>query len=135
MTEHENTGVVQRAYQSVGRGDIPGLLNLMAADVEWWLPQMEHVPFSGVWHGRKGVQDFFAAVAASQDVLEFAPEQFIAQGDNVVVLGSFAMHVKSTDRISRAHWAHVWTFRHGQIVHFREYVDTAAVSAAHRPGA
>ena len=35
-----------------------------------------------------------------QDVVEFKPEGLIAQGDKVIVLGRFTMHVKATGRAS-----------------------------------
>jgi ketosteroid isomerase-like protein len=40
--------------------------------------------------------------------------------------------VKATGRKSSSKWAHVWTVNRGEVTAFREYVDTAAVSAAHR---
>jgi uncharacterized protein len=132
MSEQENTRVVQDAYQNMQKGDARAFLNLLANEVEWRLPAMEQVPFAGAWHGRQGVEKFFGAVAASQEMMEFQPDQFIAQGDTVVVLGCFVMRVKATGRISRSDWAHVWTLKRGEVAVFREYVDTAAVSAAHR---
>jgi uncharacterized protein len=70
-------------------------------------------------------------VAQAQDVIEFEPEDFIAQDDKVVVLGRFSHSVKSTGRVSASAWAHVWTVKGGKVTHFREYVDTAAVSRAY----
>ena len=131
MNEQANTRLVQQAYQSVGAGDFQSLLNSLAEDVQWQLPEMENVPFAGTWHGREEVGRFFSTVDQAQAVVEFEPEDFIAQGDKVVVLGRFASHVKSTGRVSASAWAHVWTFKDGKVTHFREYVDTAAVSRAH----
>lgn len=123
--------MVQQAYQSVKAGDVQSLLNLLAEDVQWQLPEMENVPFAGTWHGREQVGQFFSTVVQTQDVIEFELEEFIAQGDKVVVLGRFSQRVKSTDRISASAWAHVWTVKDGKVIHFREYVDTAAVSRAY----
>lgn len=67
----------------------------------------------------------------SQEIVEFQPQQFIAQDDAVVVLGLFDMRVKATGRLSRSEWAHVWTLRDSLIVRYQEQVDTAAVRAAH----
>jgi uncharacterized protein len=131
MSEDNNVLLVRGAYRATAQGDTSALMNVLAADVVWRLPQMQGVPFAGEWHGREGVAKFFAAVAQSQEVLDFEPEQFIAQGASVVVLGHFTMRVKATGRISRSHWAHVWTVASEQVSMFREYVDTAAVIAAH----
>jgi len=132
MSEEDNVLLVRSAYRATAQGDTRVLMNLLAADVVWNLPEMQGVPFAGEWHGREGIAKFFAAVAQSQEVLDFQPEQFIAQGGTVVVLGHFAMQVKATGRISRSQWAHIWVIDSEQVSMFREYVDTAAVIAAHR---
>ena len=131
MNEQARTGLVQQAYQNIGRGDLQSLLNLLADDVQWQLPDMENVPFAGKWQGHEGVRRFFAAVGAAQDVVEFEPLEFIAQGDQVVVIGHFIMRIKATNRDVGSDWAHVWSFKGGKIIRFREYVDTAVVSKAH----
>jgi uncharacterized protein len=92
---------------------------------------MESVPFSGTWRGHDGVMQFMRTLGESQDVLEFRPEEFVAQDDEVIVLGHFRMRVKSTGRVSESAFAQVWTVDSGKITRFREYVDTAAVSRAH----
>ena len=92
---------------------------------------MANVPFTGTWQGRQHVGEFFRKVAETQEQIEFVPERFIAQDDNVVVLGRFVNHVKATCKQSRSEWAHAWTVKDGVITHMQEYVDTAAVSRAH----
>ena len=131
MSEQANTRLVQQAYQRIAMGDMPSLLHLLAADVQWQLPDMENVPFAGLWQGRQQVKQFFGIVDQVQEMVEFQPNEFIAQGDKVIVLGRFTMRVKSTGRDSNSDWAHVWTVKDGEITHFREYVDTVAVIRSH----
>jgi uncharacterized protein len=131
MAEDVNVRLVQRAYRTFGAGEVQAFLNLLAPDITWHLPEMSRVPFSGTWRGHEGVRKFLGTLASTQEVLEFQPERFVAQGETVIALGRFAMRVNSTGRTSRSEWAHVWTVRNGEITEFREYVDTAAVSAAH----
>ena len=131
MNEQANTQLVQEAYRSFKAGDIQSFLNLLAADVLWQLPEMENVPFAGTWQGREEVARFFGQMAEVQDVVEFEPEEFIAQGDKVVVLGRFTMHVKATGTNSISEWVHVWKVEGGRFSSVREYVDTLAVSRAH----
>jgi len=133
MREQENARLVQQVYQNVKAGAIQSVLNFLAEDVQWQLPEMENVPFAGRWQGRQQVGQFFSKLAETQDIVEFEPEEFIAQGDKVVVLGRFSMRVKSTGKDSFSDWAHIWTIKDGEITLFREYVDTAAVMKAHIP--
>jgi uncharacterized protein len=131
MNERKNTRIVQQAYQCMAAGDVQSFLNLLAGDVEWQLPEMKNVPFAGRWQGPEEVGQFFSKVFEVQDIVEFEPEEFIAQGDKVVVLGRFSMRIKATGRHFGSAWAHVWTVRAGKVSRFYEYVDTAAVSSAH----
>jgi ketosteroid isomerase-like protein len=38
MSEQQNTGLVQQAYDYFQSGDIPTLLGLLSEDVEWLIP-------------------------------------------------------------------------------------------------
>jgi ketosteroid isomerase-like protein len=131
MHEQQNTWVVQKVYEKVAARDVEGLLALFAADIEWQVPAMDNVPFAGTWRGHDGLAKFFRTVSDTQEVVEFRPEQFIAQDRVVVVLGHFVMRVKATGRQSASDWAHVWMIDAGKVTHFREFVDTAAVIRAH----
>jgi uncharacterized protein len=132
MSEQENTKVVRQAYESFQQGNIPGVLGLLSEGVEWKLPQIENVPFSGARVGRGQVAEFFSSLTEAQDVLEFEPQQFVAQNDTVVVLGRYAWRVKKTGLTFRSPWTHVFTVRNGKVVSFDEYLDTAVAAAAYR---
>jgi len=132
MGAQDNTQLVQQAYEHFQTGNIQALLSLCAGDIVWQLPEIAHVPFAGKRHSREQVGQFFTSLGEEQDVLAFEPKEFIAQGDEVVVLGHYAWRVKSTGRKFEADWAHVFTVHEGQIVRFQEYTDTAAAAAAYR---
>lgn len=131
MSAQQNARLVQDVYEKFRTQDVTPLLSAFAADIEWQLPAMQSVPFAGTWRGHDGVMQFLQTLAETQDVIEFQPEEFVAQDDEVIVLGHFKMRVKATGRVSESAWAHVWTVDAGKITRFREYVDTAAVSRAH----
>jgi len=90
MNEQQNTQVVRQAYACFQAGDIPGLLDLCAEDIEWELDKTEEVPFSGARRGKDAVMEFFSTLDQSQHPLQFEPREFIAQGDKVVALGHYA---------------------------------------------
>jgi ketosteroid isomerase-like protein len=132
MSEQDNTRVVQQAYQGFQAGDIPAILALMSETIEWRLPEIENVPFSGLRHGREGAGQFFASLAEHQDALRFEPREFVAQGDKVVVLGHYAWKVKRTGRTFECPFVHVFTLQDGRVAAFHEYMDTARAAAAYR---
>jgi ketosteroid isomerase-like protein len=133
MNEQENIQLVKQAYNHFKNGDIQALLGLCADNIEWELPLIEGVPFSGKRQGKEQVAQFFQQLAEAQESLQFEPKEFIAQNDKVACLGHYAWSVRATDRNFECDWAHVFTTRNGQIAGFHEYSDTAAEVAAYQP--
>jgi ketosteroid isomerase-like protein len=131
LNEETNVKLIRQVYQSIKTDDIPSFLNVLAENVLWIVPDMTNVPFAGIWQGRQQVGQFFRRMVEVQEVVEFEPEEFIAQRDKVVVLGHFTMNVKATGKVSHSKWVHVWKVEEGKITYMREYVDTLAVSRAH----
>ena len=131
VTAATNVQIIHQTYAAIGSADMPGVLQRMSREIIWRVPEMVEVPFAGEWRGHQGVEEFFTRVAKAQEVVAFQHHQFVAQEQTVVVLGHFVMRVRATGRLSRSDWAHVWTLSEGLIVRFQEYVDTAAVRAAH----
>jgi ketosteroid isomerase-like protein len=57
VDSQDNLAIVQRTYEAVGQGDIPGLLGLVSDDVEWTLQGPESIPFASTRHGPDGVAE------------------------------------------------------------------------------
>ncbi len=131
MSESKNVQTVQQIYAAFEKRDIQALLAAVADDVDWQLLGPAKIAHAGPHHGRDQVRRFFATVAETLNIEQFDTREFIAQGDNVVALGYYAGRVKSTGRQYASEWAHVFTLRHGKIIKFREYADTANLAAAY----
>jgi ketosteroid isomerase-like protein len=56
-------------------------------------------------------------------------QEFIAEGDRVVCLGTYSGTFKKTGRSFSAAFAHVWTVRGDKLVRFDMHTDTAKVQA------
>ncbi len=130
MNEQENIKVVQQAYSNFKNGDIAALLNLLSEDIQWQIPDIENVPFAGKRQGRKEVAGFFSSLAEVQEAINFEPQEFIAQGDKVVILGRYQWRLKATGKEYGGDWAHVFTVRDGIVTNFQEYTDTAVAATA-----
>ena len=72
--------VVRGVYAGFLRGDIPGVLRLLAEDVEWSVPGSAEVPHAGLRRGPSGVGQFFAAVGSGLEVQQFEPREFFDAG-------------------------------------------------------
>ena len=130
MSEQTNVAVVQQAYEAFGRGDVPGVLDLLTEDVVWTLQSPSTIPFAGTHRGREGIAEFFSLVGEALEFELFEPREFVAQGDTVVVLGYERSLARATGRPLEQEWAHVYTLRDGKIATGRFFEDTAAEVAA-----
>jgi uncharacterized protein len=123
----QNVDVVQQAYEAFGRGDIPGVLELLTDDVEWTMQGPSVIPFAGTFRGREGIAEFFTLLDETLEFEQFEPRKFVGQGDTVVVVGYERGLVKPTGRTFEHEWAHVYTLRDGKIATGLFLEDTAAL--------
>jgi ketosteroid isomerase-like protein len=127
MSEQTNVAVVQQAYEAFGRGDIPGVLELLTDDVEWTMQGPSVIPFAGTFRGREGIAEFFTLLDETLEFEQFEPRKFVGQGDTVVVVGYERGLVKPTGRTFEHEWAHVYTLRDGKIATGLFLEDTAGL--------
>ncbi len=125
-----NTEIVQKGYACFGSGDIPGLLELFSPDINWTIPEIENAAFAGSRQGKAAVAEFFSLLTEGEDITHFAPTEFIADGDKVVVLGETTATVRSTGRTYSTDWVHIFTVKDGTITNFLEFFDNAAATRA-----
>ena len=130
MGDQQNLDIVRRGYDAFGRGDIEGLVSLMADDVTWVSSGPSDLPTAGKRRGHDQVREFFRIVNEMFQFDMFDPHTFVAQGDRVVVLGKDAIKLKASGEALEEDWAHAFTLKDGKIVAFQEYIDTAALVAA-----
>lgn len=132
-TAEGNVAQVQNIYAAFGRGDIAAILAGCAPDIDWdSIGPREGFPAFGPRRGPEEVAQFFRDVAANDEFGEFSPREFVASGDKVVALGHYAITMKKTGRKFATDWAHVFTFRDGKVVKFREHTDSAKFVEAYR---
>jgi uncharacterized protein len=134
MNEETNTKTVRQGYEKFGSGDIAGLLSLFADDIQWTVPAIENAAFAGSRKGRDSVAEFFGQLNEAEEITRFEPNEFIAQGDTVVVLGKSSATVRGTGRKYDTDWVHVFKLRDGKVASFAEFFDNAAATRAFQKG-
>jgi len=133
MDSQQNKELVMQGYQMFQAGNIDGLLQLFADDTEWTGTPVQFVPFSGSYHGRQEVGQFFTDMNQAQETEQFSPQEFVAEGDKVVVTGTGKWTVRTTGHTYDSAWVHIFTLRDGKIAQFQEYYDTATARDAFMP--
>lgn len=121
---------VRRFYDALGSGDVPALLSLLDAQIQW--TEAERFPYySGTWQGPQAVVDnLLKPLASDWEGFSAKPHEFIAEGDRVVSLGTYSGKFKKTGRSFSAAFAHVWTVHGDKLTRFNMHTDTAKVLEA-----
>jgi len=127
MSVQENVQIVKQAYAAFGRGDIQGLLALLAEDIEWITPG-EGLPVAGTHRGQAEVAAFFQKISEVLEITFLETREFVAQGDRVLVVGFDRGRVKTTNRTFEGHWVMAFTVRNGKVTKAQEYIDTLALA-------
>lgn len=127
--ETANVELLRGAYDAFGRGDVAGVLAILAPEVEW--TEAEGHPYSGTYVGPDAVlENVFARIGADWSSFTVTPEEFVADGDHVVVLGDYAGTHGATGKSFGAPFAHTWRIEDGKVIRFRQFTDTAPVVTA-----
>lgn len=132
MSEQQNLEIVRSVYDAFGRGDLEGVLARLDPQVSWRTPGGPDLPTAGLRQGIPAVREFFGLLFNTFDIAEFQPQDFLAGGDKVVVLGTSREGLKGSGRLVDFRWAHVFTFRNGKIVAFEEPADVSELAVEFR---
>lgn len=121
-----NKEVVEAAYASLARGDVPAALAAMADDIRW--TQADGFPITGTYVGPQAVLEGVSMrLGEIGEGFAVVPDQFVADGETVVALGTYSWKSTRSAEPAAVKMAHVWTVADGKLATFRQYVDTVRV--------
>jgi ketosteroid isomerase-like protein len=133
--EDTNVAIVRRAYElwsETKAGSVDHWMSLMADYVDWrsmadGAPGLE---FTCGASTREQVRGYLEGLTRDWEMLRYVVDEFVAQGDRVVMLGRCAWKHRATGKFVDMPKADVLRLRDGRIVGFMEYYDTAKAMAA-----
>jgi ketosteroid isomerase-like protein len=131
MDEPRTVRLVQQLYTAALEDDLEGFLELCALDAEWVYPEIQGVSWSRAWRGHEEIVRWAELHDDEDEVVELRPEEYVAQGDRVVVLGFARMRTVATSRRWETRFVHAVRIRDGKVARFEAYFDTAACVEAH----
>jgi uncharacterized protein len=115
----------RRSYEAFERGDLDAVLADMHPEIEWH--QAQGLPHGGFYRGREAVRRAIFDPLEEEwwDEFSVLPDEFLDAGTEVVVLGRYRGRAKGTGKRLDVPFVHVWTWRDGTAVRFRQFLDTA----------
>lgn len=127
-SNQENIKVVQDAFAAFLRGDVAAVLAACdpSIEVEFFGPPT--LPMSGQYQGLAGLQEYLTRVVSTVEFVEFKPQEFLCEGNSVVVLGYTQSRAHATGREGRVSWAVAFKITGGKISRYRVHEDTGTLA-------
>lgn len=136
----QNLATVTAIYEAFGKGDIPTILDQMAADIQWesWADndgQQAGVPWLQARQGKEGVLAFFQYLGTQMQITEFQVLSIMDGGQQIAVEFTIAVNLPALGTHYRDEEIHLWSFNsEGKVSRLRHYTDTAKHIAAAKKG-
>ena len=130
MERENNIQTVQQIYADFGEQNVEGVLNALTEDVIWNDGDRPDIPYTKKRNGKNEVMNFFMELGSTVAFTEFAPKEFYADNDAVIVKGSFVGKAIATGKSFASDWVHILKFRGNKISSYQGFNDTAALVAA-----
>jgi uncharacterized protein len=133
--EESNVDILQEGYRRwhESRADSADYwMQLMADDIRWRSlgAGAAGAEFTRECSGKANVMKYFQEMGSQWELLAQDADEFVAQGDRVVMLGACHWKNRKTGKEVHSPKADVMRLREGQIVDFMEFYDTATAIAA-----
>ena len=117
--------LIQSFYYHLDHGDPQGAFALLHPAVEWreaeGNPLADRNPYRGAAEIAEGV---LGRLVSTYDHFAATPEEFLAEGNRVIVFGRYTGTHKPTEQKLDCPFVHSWTVENGKIVQFQQYADT-----------
>src|SRR3954447_13368741 len=105
----DNAQILKDGYAAFANGDVQGATEHFADDITWEGPNTDRIPGSGTHTGTEEiVQKVWSVIPETWEDFKVEPDEFIEQGDTVVVLGHNDAKAKSTGKQVSVPFVHVW---------------------------
>jgi ketosteroid isomerase-like protein len=125
MANLRHVQIVKELYGAFQQADERALLQCLADDVVFTMPEMPGVPLGESYQGKAGVKQFLRDRGPAIRYTEFDPQRYFSDQDAVLVLGETAGLVVTTGRAFRYKWVQLFEFAPDSLIRsFHEYLDT-----------
>ena len=126
MTNAEkNVETMKEMYDAaIIRHDLPAALKCL--DENLVIHEQESLPYGGRYEGHAGYQKLFQNLNEHWDGLHYAPQEFIGDGETVVVIGQLTGTAKKSGKSLDIAMYELWRMRNNKaIVGYSIVYDTA----------
>ena len=128
---NRNLEALSRAYARWAEtrgGNVDEILAMMADDIVMGSVLAPEIPneISGTHKGKQQAAAYFAAMLAEWEMVDWRVDRFVADGDDIVMVGSCHWRRRATGEEVRSPKIDLWHFEGGWATRFYEMFDTLA---------
>jgi uncharacterized protein len=125
----ENVDLVRRGHVAFRDSGEEAIFEYLHADID--LTPVEELLDGETFHGHDGVRRFFQMLREAFGDFGWEPQEFVDQGDHVIVVTRFFAAGRGSGVPVEAMIYNVWTVRHGKAVRVHGYLSRSdALGAA-----
>jgi ketosteroid isomerase-like protein len=127
-----NLEIVKSTYEGkTSEENGKNLADHVADTISW--TEAKGFPYAGTYIGLAAItQHVFSRLGSEWTDYTFTPEDYVADGDQVVAYGTYTGIYNKTGKAIEARVAHVWKLKDGKIVRFEQFVDSKPVNDSMR---
>jgi ketosteroid isomerase-like protein len=133
--EERNVTLLKQAYKSwkdTQGGSVDEWMNICSDNIKFGslaqAPAGAH--YLTAYDTRHALKEYFNGIERDWEMIDYVAEDFVAQGDRVVMLGHCSWRNKKTGKMYETKKAASWRFANGKAIEYFEFYDTAGIVAA-----
>jgi ketosteroid isomerase-like protein len=129
MTDNPHLPVLEQAYRNWSEtkgGSFEEILDLFDDEVEMRSVLSPDIPheISGTHRTKAEAVNYFAGLARDWEMLAYDVDRFIADGDDIVMVGRCAWRNRATGKVIDTPKVDIWHFENGKITQLLEMFDS-----------
>lgn len=118
--------VVDKMFSAFSSGDVEKFVATVSDDTVWIYHGTQIIP-AGTFEKKEGVRAFYTNILERTEIINFEPQQFIVEGNMVVVLGREHQKVKRSGRELKQKWVQIYTVENDLITRMEEFATSEEV--------
>ena len=118
--------VIEEMFSAFSSGDVEKFVATVSEDTVWVYHGTQIIP-AGTFDKKEGVRTFFTNILERTEIINFEPQQYIVEGNMVVVLGQEHQKVKRSGRELKQKWVQIYTVENDLITRMEEFATSEEV--------
>ena len=119
--------VVEKMFKAFSSGDVENFVSTVSEDTIWIYHGTQIIP-KGVFEKKAGIRTFYNNIMERTEIISFEPQQYIVEGNMVVVLGQEHQKVKHSGRELKQKWVQIYTVKNDLITKMEEFATSEEIT-------